>query len=535
MQAAAVRGVVLLLAPPARSRPAPSEPEPVTPVTPSGRSSSSASSAAAVRAAPTSAPTSDAAVRRWRTTPPSRRCAAYLRRLRAGGQQRRRPRHPRGPGQRHPRAGRAGARATSRTRSGCSTPARCRSPPCRCSPTPAPARTSSAAWCCAATPRTPPPASRATPARWSPAVAVVENREGIVAGRRGLHREPAGDRRLLGGAVRGGDMVSRLRSGRAVVGRHRAGGGAARPRRPPPPPPATATGSRPTRPQQAGVNAPVHPAGAHLQPVRRQRLVRHDLPRRAPARSASYAEILAGDPVPDCWHEPVPEDFRPPRYTPRTTWTRTAGRSPASWWLRTCLIRGLTPDRGRTGRWSSPRSRSTSWRPRAADPADREPGRSCSPGSATPGRSRSRSPRSRRRPPRGWGRTSRSRSRRRTAPATRSRSPGPGIGTVVDARPDDRAGRRTRPARGPSPGSRARAAASASSVGETRATTPDACWWRWDRSSAHRSRGPSTRCRSRPAGWSSTRPAPAGSTLGAFTRDQQIDQPVTEVQTIVVP
>ncbi len=236
--------------------------------------------------------------------------------------------------------------------------------------------------------------------------------------------------------------------------------------------------------------------------------------------------------MPDCWHEPVPEDFRPPRHTPDEL--GDDGRPlPGEWWLRTCLVRGIDRDTKRpTGRWSSPRSRSTSWTRSGpirltANQAVLLAGE-----------------RNQRQIPEPFAATSPSESPRvgqdvafYVPPSQRTGDTitvsGPGVGTVaMRARMTELVvwPLGTRPAPSVScPGGGDRV-----ERGETRTTTPDACWWRWDRSSAHRAG--STYPVQVEARWVVEYQAGGGwIELGAFTRDQQIDQPVTEVQTVVVP
>lgn len=240
----------------------------------------------------------------------------------------------------------------------------------------------------------------------------------------------------------------------------------------------------------------------------------------------TYAEILGPDPVPECWHEEVPPDFVPPRLDPDEPRGGT-------WWLKTCLIGGIDREtKESTGelRFSQELD--------YVDPTEdvlvltdrqeqvvegqRDVSQIPFPFVQT---SPSASPRVGQdvafySPP----------SNTRGSTITVS---GPGVGTVsmrarmtgLSVWPD---GNRPEP--------RVGCAGGGVEVGrdDTRASTPGACWWSFDRSSAHLAD------RAYPmfvsADWVVEYDGGAGwTTLGTFTREQVTDQPVTEIQTIVVP
>lgn len=248
--------------------------------------------------------------------------------------------------------------------------------------------------------------------------------------------------------------------------------------------------------------------------------------RGAGSGSASYAEILAGEEPPDCWHEPVPEDFRVPRYAPEDL-DETGHPKPGRWWLRTCLVGGLGP--GPLEFSQEPEYLVRPEEPIRLTERQRlvlvgqfesrnipEPFVELSP-SATPRVLQSVA--------------------FSIPPVNRTgetiQVSGPGIGTVsMRARMTDLTiypkGERPEPRVScPDGGVRVE-------LGETRATTPEACWYEWDRSSAHRSRGRYPV--QSEATWVVEYEAGAGwTTLGTFMRDLTNLQPVTEVQTIVVP
>jgi len=248
--------------------------------------------------------------------------------------------------------------------------------------------------------------------------------------------------------------------------------------------------------------------------------------------SATYAEILGGEKPPRCWHEPVPEDFEVPRYTPEQL-DEKGDPLPGRWWLLTCLIAGLDFD---------------TLAPQGDMEFSQEPEYLLAP--TPPTRLTENQSlllagqRSTRQIPEPFAATSPSatpRVRQDIAffvpPSQRTGETisvsGPGLGTVqmrarmtelvvhpTGVRPEPRV---TCPGGGVQVG-----------IGQSRAEVPQACWWQWDRSSAHRSR------ERYPveveARWVVEYEAGEGWTrLGAFTREQTITQVVTEVQTIVVP
>jgi hypothetical protein len=256
--------------------------------------------------------------------------------------------------------------------------------------------------------------------------------------------------------------------------------------------------------------------------------------RGAVSASATYAEILGGDPVPTCWDEPVPEDFVPPRYEPDQL--DEDGRPlPGRWWLNTCLVSGLTrPGAQPDGPMKF------SQEPRYILAPDGPVVLTTNQELVLAGQRNVRSI------PEPFAATSPSETPRvgqlvafyvppsNTEGETITVS-GPGIGTVsMRARMTELV---VYPTGGrPDPQVVCPGGGISVAVGEDRESTPDACWWRWTRSSAHRSRGvyPVQVV----ARWLVEYDAGEGAgwtPLGDFTREQQVDQPVTEVQTVVVP
>jgi hypothetical protein len=246
----------------------------------------------------------------------------------------------------------------------------------------------------------------------------------------------------------------------------------------------------------------------------------------------TYAEILKGQKPPDCWHEPVPEGFRPPRYEPDQL-DENGDPKPGRWWIYTCLLSGINPET------LAPEGEMTFSQEAVYLLAPEQPIRLTTEqelvlvGEFTvrsiplplPAIAPSETPR--------VGQEVAFYVPRANTEGDTITVSGPGIGTVAmrarmtelvafptGGRPDPRVA---------CPGG-----GIAVTVEEDRASTPDACWWRWTRSSAHRSKGQyPVQVEAR---WLVEYDAGAGWTpLGEFTREQTAPVAVTEVQTVVVP
>ncbi len=328
-------------------------------------------------------------------------------------------------------------------------------------------------------------------------------------------------RRSAAAAVLGAVLLGLALPAAAVPG----GGGFDPP--PDPPPPATDVDWQPTQPAP---NAPVR------RQVRSCSLYAgngsYGLTCPGATGGATFAEILGAEPVPDCWHEPVPEDFRPPRHS-EDELDREGRPKPGRWYLLTCLESGIDPA-----------TKQPDGRLRFSQTPDyvlaTEPVRRLLPNQ----RRLIDGQYGERNIPEPFAATSPSETPRvgqdvafYVPPSQRAGDTitvsGPGVGTVsMRARMTELVvwPMGTRPA--PSvtcPGGGDRVVR-----GDTRETHPGACWWRWTRSSAHRADGLyPVQVEAR---WVVEYQAGGGWTeLGTFTRQQQVDQEVTEVQTIVVP
>ena len=242
--------------------------------------------------------------------------------------------------------------------------------------------------------------------------------------------------------------------------------------------------------------------------------------------SATYAEILGSEPVPTCWHEDVPEGFKPPK---------VKGELPpgGTWYLKTCLVSGINPEtkepEGRMrfsqeAEYVAPPDRKVDLLPGQAIIVSgvRNVRQIAAPFVLT---SPSAKPRVGQNlafyvPP------------ANTVGETISVS-GPGLGTVqMRARQTGLVvwplGSRPAPAVD-CPGGGVQV-----TTRDTRETRPDACWWTFDHSSADR---PNNRYPMQvEAAWVVEYNADGDwLELGRFTREQQNNQWVPEVQTIVVP
>jgi hypothetical protein len=246
--------------------------------------------------------------------------------------------------------------------------------------------------------------------------------------------------------------------------------------------------------------------------------------RGATGDSLTYAQILGSEPVPDCWHEEVPEDFTPPE-------SHDELEPGGTWYLRTCLESGINKHKQADGplRFSQ--------EPEYVMPDEvlvLLPGQEI----IVTGE------RNTRQIPEPFVQTSPSEKPRvgqdvafyvppsNTVGSTITVS-GPGIGTVqMRARQTELVvwPEGTRPAPVVDcPGGGIDVAAT-----DTRESRPGACWWSFERSSA--SQPGDTYPMQVEAAWVVEYNGGGDwQVLGRFTRQQQIEQEVREVQTIVVP
>ncbi len=241
--------------------------------------------------------------------------------------------------------------------------------------------------------------------------------------------------------------------------------------------------------------------------------------------SATYAEILGGEAVPDCWHEDVLPGFEPPEVKEELP---RGGR----WYLRTCLTGGIDPET-KVGNGELTFSQTPEYVAPPDRPIDLLPGQQI----IVSGQ------RNTRQIPEPFVQPSPSAKPRvgqdlafyvpesNTSGATITVR-GPGIGTVqMRARMTDLT---VWPKGTASPVVSCPGGGLEVTRTDTRDALPNACWWRFDRSSANQ---PNNRYPMQvQAGWVVEYNADgAWQTLGTFTKEQGILQRVVEVQTIVVP